>query len=433
MNLKYLLALALACASSASSAQVQISATVKLGDAPTFTQSSTYQRYITRGNYCNVIVDNLVFTETIPGKVMLDLSMSFRDGDGREERNLRVIFDQLIQVSEPGKVIALEKSGQWLAVKIPLAKTSTIEVNVKAIPIVDTKYDPAYALLKPLIGQAITALPTNVNLGDVFDTFSKISNSSDGKNILVYSATIPVPQNVVEAQLIEKQQSRAPLRNNEVIAISAAGAREISDSNVLAKARDFLNGISSFIAGKNLINRPTSSITGMISLRFTKDFTQPLPESLLDELQELSNAADQAYTSDALLGVGTKATDAIKAIDAISKSKDIDSRADFHLRSYVDMARIWASYRKAVADGGNAVATTQWRALFKNWYQKQNIQGPNNYTQAYGITDLYAQNKTAKIFVPYSVSDEMILETLQRQTSLHQALADLSDFAVAEK
>lgn len=414
-------------------AQVKVTNVVKSGDSSIFTQSETFQRYITRGSFCSLILDNLVFVESIPGKFMLDLSMDFKSLDDKQENNLRVLFDDLILIPEPGKPTSLTKSGTWLATKIPLARVATIQVNIRLIPIVDTKYDQAYALLKPLLSQPIIGLPSNIDLAGVFNSFSAIASTDDARKPLLFSATLPVPQNIVEAQVIEKQPGRPPLRNNEVIAISMVGAKPVSDANVIAKAKDFLNGISSFVTGKDLVSRPVSSITGMVALRFTKDFTQPLPESLIDELKDLSDTADQAYTSDVITQVNTKAADAIKSVDAISKSKDIDSRADFHLRGYVEMARVWSVYKKAVSDGGEALKTSQWRNLYKNWYQKQNILGLNNYTQAYGISEIYGASRIAKIFVPYALSDDMTLEMLQRQTSIHQAFADLSDSSVSEK
>lgn len=433
MKKAYIAIIAFACAPLTGIAQVKISETVKLGSAPSITQPDNFYRYITRGNFCSVVLERLVFTESIPGKMMLDISMRFVDGEGKEKGSLRFIPEQLVQIGELGMPLSVERSGQYIAQNISLANVSAVEIKVRLAPIIDSKYDPAYALLKPLLGQALTALPVNVKLDEVFDTFSSIATTSKNETTLLYTATIPVPQNIIEARQIEKSLSKPPIRNNEIFAISASGSKEVFDQNVIARAKDFINGVSSFVSGKDVLAKPTASVKAMIGLRFTKDYTQPLPENLINELKTLSEAADQAFTADALNVVALKAIDVIKTIEAVSKAKSFDGRAEFHLRSVVELSRIWANYRKSVSDGGDAIKSAQWRSTFKTWSGRQNMLGANNYTQAYAVSELYPQGIVAKIFVPYSLTDDMTLESLQRQTAMHQTLAELADYTAADK
>lgn len=414
-------------------AQVAITDTVKLGEASTFTKNEAFQRYITRGNFCNLILDNLIFSETRPGSFMLDLTMNFNTDNNQRPRQLRVLFDDLIQILEVGKPMALGKSGDWLAKKITLTNISDIEIEFRLIPVVEEKYNEAYKLIKPILNQPIYGLPLSLDIGSVFDKFASIASADDRRTALLFKATIPVPQNIIEAQAIEKQPIRPPLRNNEVIAIAMEGSKEVADPSLVGKARDFLSGVSSFVAGKNLTQRPISSFRGAVSLRFTKDFTQPLSDILIYQLKELSDAADQVYSADALSRVATKASDAIKAIEAAAKAKDIDGRAEFHLRNYVDLARVWTYYKLDVVDKTDASNQSQWGKMFRIWHSKVNIQGQPQFTQAFAISDIYPNRRMAKILVPYSLPDEMTLETIQRQTLLHQALADQNDLSCAER
>lgn len=411
-------------------AQVKMVEIVKLSESSAIESSAAFDKYITRGNFCSLILDQLMFSESMPGSFMLDLSLTF-NSDIAQIRRLRVVFDDLIQVNKIGEPFSLKASGQYIATQIPLSGVTSIDATIRLIPLANAKYEEAYSLLTPVLNKPMYG----VDIGAVFDKFANIATAGDSKSPLLFRATIPVPQNIIEAQRIDGKSAptSVPLHNNKSFAIALEGSKEVSDPSVLGKAQNFLNGITTFATGKSVLPRSTSSFRGLVSLRFTKDLTQALPDQLLDQLKDLSDSADQAYTNDAVTTVNTKAADAIKSIDAIVRSKQIDSRAEFHLKNYVDIQRVWALHKRAVSEGDAVlVNSTQWRTLFADWYNKANLRGQPQLTQAYGISDLYPKGRVAKIFIPYSLTDDMTLELIQRQISIHQSLLKVGDMSKSE-
>lgn len=429
MKILHLASAYFAFASGLAQAQINVSEVVKLGDVPDLVKGEKFQKYITRGNNLSLVMQDMVFSESFPGKFMLDLKINFNSG-ANTTNTLRILFDDLIPANSPGESVKLKKSGEWIARDLSLSEISDVVIQARLVPIVDGKYDQAYGLLAPILSKPIYGLPATLDLGSVVDKFSSIATAGDNRNTLLFNATIPVPQNVVEAQTLEKKVLIPPLRNNEIFAIEVEGEKYVSDAALVGKAKDFINGVATFVSGKSIIERPKSSFKGMIALRFTKDTTQPLPTSLISQLKELSDSSENASTDLDIQQMALRCGDALKTIEAISKSKSIDSKAEFHLRNYVEMSKIWANYKKSINEGPAALKISSWRANFKTWFSRNNILGSAYYTQAYGVSEIYSSGKVAKIFVPYSLSDEMTLEILQRQMMLHSSLSELSDIAI---
>lgn len=405
---------------------------VRLNDAtPLMVGAQAYEKYITRSSFATLTLDDLVFAESIPGKLMLDLTVVFNSDTEQIER-MRILFDELIEDVKPGELRKLKLSGVQLGKPVSLSRVTSIDVSLRLIPVVQNQFESAYALMTPILSKPLYG----IDIGGLIDKFSEVAASSDKKARLAFRATIPVPQNVIEAQRLDKLQSNRtpPLHNNTSIAIEFDGMKAVTDASVLGKVADAFNGVSLFLSGRELINRPTSAFKGAAVLRFNKDRTQALSETLIENLKDLSNSADNAFSPENITYVNTKHGDSIRLIEAAAKAKQIDSRAEFHLRRYADMARIWALYKQASSVGDSELkAKTNWQNQFASWHNAMKIQGTAQLTQAYGVQDIYPERKIARVFVPYSLTDEMTLELIQRQISIHQSLGTIGILALSEQ
>lgn len=381
----------------------------------------SFDKYITRSNFATITLDKLVFTESIPGKLMLDLVVSFVS-DNTEVERMRILFDELIENAQAGESRTLKLSGIQLGRATPLSSVTSINIEVRMVPVAQTQYDSAYKLLYPLLSKA----QYGVDLSKVMETFVDIASNGDKAKTLVYRASIPVAQNVIEAQRVERGSGKtsSPLQNNLPFAIELEGSKPVTDASVLGKLQAAANGVSLFVNGKSVSERPTSNFKGFVGLRFTKDRTQALSSSLIQQLKDLSDAAENIFEDANVKQVQSKYADCQRLIDAAVKAKQIDARAEFHLMSYIELARLWA-YHKLAVEGGKKGLTesTNWQTVFSNWIDRQKYDGAPHLTQALGISDIYTGTSIAKVFVPYALTDEMTLEVVRRQVSMHKSLA----------
>lgn len=402
-------------------AQSPLLGTFTTAQATPLVGSSAYEKYITRSNFCTLTLDNLLFSESLPGRFMLDLKVSF-NSDISQVQQLRILFDDVLDAPKAGDPLAVRLSGISLSPPVSLAGVTSIDLALRLVPVVDGKFQDAYALLGPILGKPLYG----VDVASIVDKFAAIASAGDKRSPLLFRATIPVPQNVIEAQKIDAPDNTTPpLQNNRRLAIQLEGSKEVTDQSIVGKAKDVLNGVATLLTGQTVLPRPTSSFKGMVTLRFNKDPTQALPDTLIAQLKDLSDTADQTFTADDISRVKSKADETIKTIEAAVKAKQLDTRADFHLRNYVDMTRLWAIYRKAASESKQALRDADsWQNLFRDWYNKVLFRGAPHLTQVYAISDIYS-GRLAKIFIPYSLTDDMTLELIQRQISLHQSLADL--------
>jgi hypothetical protein len=369
----------------------------------------------------------------VPGKFIVDLTVTFNSSDGTSRPPLRLLFDDLIEVAKTTEQPTTARlSNTVLARNIPLIDVTDIDIAVRLFRVKDEKYGPLYSLVSPLLGTALYGVPVDV-IGKVFDRFISLARDDDKREPLQFRANIPVAQNVIEAQRLDRPGTaeRLPLYNNYNYPITLEGSKEMADDSVVGKAKDFLNGLSLFFSGKTVKARPKSGYQGFMTIWFTKDENQILPEPIIVQLKELSNAAQRAETDDSLKELETRIADAHRAVDALRKGKQIDDRAQFHLTRYIELTRVWGEYRRAVTDGERGLrARDNWPFRFRDWYNQMDYVGVVHLTQAVGVTQIYGE-QLAKVFVPYSLSDEMTVEVIARQINLHQVLQRLDDTKLA--
>jgi hypothetical protein len=216
------------------------------------------------------------------------------------------------------------------------------------------------------------------------------------------------------------------------IAISLSGSKEVIDPSVLGKAQTFLNGVTRFVVGRDVVSRNINSFSGAMSLRFNKDATQALSQTVVTELETLSQSAHDASSSDDLKRLQSKIESSIRVVDAAKQGDRIDARSHFHLRQYIELARCWAMFRTSSIAGQAALRSdTGMQQRFRDWFDTMKIQGVAQLTQAYFVSEVY-RGRVARVFIPYSLTDEMTLEVIQRQLSIHQSLAGLSNVVLSE-
>jgi hypothetical protein len=409
--------------------QVPFVQVVALNQQTALTAPNQFAKYITRGNRCGLLLDKFFFTESLTGKFIVDLTVTFNSADSTSHPPLRLLFDDLIEVTKTSdQPKTLKLSNILLARNIPLIDVSDIDVTIRLFPVKNDSYNQLYSVVSPLLGQAIYGVPVDL-VAKVFDKFIALAREDDKREPLQFRANIPVAQNVIEAQQIDRPGTteRLPLYNNYYYPIILEGSKEISDDSLAGKAKDFLNGVSMFFSGKTAIARPKSAYRGFVTIWFTKDENQVLPESIIGQLKELSNASQQSETDDSLKELETRVADAFRAVDALRKGKQIDDRGEFHLRRYIDLTRLWGEYRRAVTEGEKGLRErNNWSFRFRDWYNTMDYVGAVHLTQAVGVTQIYGE-RLAKVFVPYSLTDEMTVEVMAKQINLHQVLQKLGD------
>jgi len=406
---------------------------VKLGHESSLFTRSQFDKYITRGSFCSLVLDDFLFSEAKPGKFMVDITFSFNNVS-TNPLVLKVVLQDLIEVKNNNDVTTHKLSNKILARQLPLVNVSDIDVYVRLIPIKDDDLVSFQQVMSPILGKSFYGLDIQT-VGKTLDEFIKLARKGDDKDSILFQTNIPVAQNIVEATKLDtKDSSRMPLYNNRMYAIINEGSKSYSNNSLTGKAKDLLNGIWVYATGDMLMKRPASEYKSFISLHFTKDENQVLPETILSQLKQLSLGSQSALTKDSYNIIMSKASDADKSIDALVTAKQIDSRAEFHLRNYVELMRIWGAYRFA-STGGDAMLKENncWNIQFHDLFNLLNNMGKLNYTQSFGVADLYSDNNIAKIFVPYSLSDEMTIETVYKQITLHQNLKRLKYTELSQK
>ncbi len=400
---------------------------VKLGQESSLFASTQYDKYITRGNFCSLILDDFLFSETQPGRFIVDLTVTMNSASGKPLL-MRVLLDDLIEVKSNNEVTTHKLSNTVIARQLSLVDVSDIDISARLIPIANDKLPDFSPVIAPLLGKAFYGIDIQY-IGKALDEFIKLARKGDDKDSLLFKANIPVSQNIIEAtKLDNKDGGRPPLYNNRKYAIVNDASKSVSDDSLSSKARDLLNGIWIYATGKTLTSRPKADYKSFISLRFSKDENQVLPDTIIAQLKELSFASQKALTDDTFRQMEIKAMDADKAIDALLRAKQIDPRAEFHLRNYVELMRIWGAYRRAGTGGDKLLKeNNNWQVSFRDWFNQQRNMGKLYFTQSFSVEDLYSENKIAKIFVPYSLSDEMTVESVYRQITLHQSLKNLGE------
>lgn len=415
-------------------ANVKMSQIVSLDEQTNLMKDEMFDRYITRDNFCSLDLQDLLFTESIPGKFMLDLTVNF--GPKSSKKPLRILFNDLIEIKNPGEPISLKLSNTSLAQNINLSGTTDIDISLRLVPVTDGRYDQIYSTILPLLNVP-SYLP---EVGKVLDNFIQFSSSSDNRTSLLFHANVPVAQSIIEAQKIA--QHREPLLNGFAYAIAIEGSRQITDQSLIGKSKDFLRGAAQVVSGHDVIwnnllgisvlIRPESKFKGFVRLVFHKATTPPIPVSLSQQLTELAELSEEVTTDYELNQLKLKAQEVLKVIDMVANTNQIDCRSKFHLKNQVALTRAWGYYKLA-SQGGNKELkdSDNWKIEFENWFQMLDYEGQSQDTQAYGISKLYSGHKVAKIFVPYSLSDLMTLKTIRWQVILNKTLQMRGDQSLA--
>jgi hypothetical protein len=81
---------------------------------------------------------------------------------------------------------------------------------------------------------------------------------------------------------------------------------------------------------------------------------------------------------------------------------------------------------------GNPSITDAWINRFRMFDTRINTKGAPNGFQAIGITDLYNNDKIAKIYIPYSLPENLILSFYTWQLSLHDFLNSKNETSFAK-
>ena len=92
-------------------------------------------------------------------------------------------------------------------------------------------------------------------------------------------------------------------------------------------------------------------------------------------------------------------------------NKEINKQADFSINEYMKLAIIYMNMLKG-GEIKKGEPIPDWARQFKTWCINIETRGTVYGVEAIGINDVY-QDRTAKVYIPYSLNDELLYHPLK--------------------
>lgn len=262
-----------------------------------------------------------------------------------------------------------------------------------------------------------------ISIGQVArDILSKDQNKNDYEFISIFA----IPQNFRE--YAEHEKNGIPLIYNGIDQIVVAkGIQDAVNKSLWGGLKKAFNGGIKCITGEEVINNiETDSINGYCRLLFTKNFNNSIPSRYSKKIQD--------FIDKVRLGQ-TKAAE-ISYLDCKQSLKDFEEEFPNDKRSLKNMKMVvtlgLVLHEKNILCDSNYLANkSKVINRFKNWMSVSNSSAPlYNYSQIF-INGIYGQSfinqnnsHDARIFIPYSLDDPLIVGTIEIQKEIHKYIAD---------
>lgn len=392
-------------------------------EEPALFSSSAYSSIITRQNSCSFFLSDFLFNVTKEGKFLIDLqinlnSYSISTTTPDKVRSIRMLFKDVIEIKEKDKPIRLSLSNTKLADNIILTDVTDIDIFVRLIPTNDDQQS-AFKVISPILN---TIIPNSSTVTNVIDNFISSARKGEKKDELLFNANIAVPLNIFEFKKLEADEKVNLIRNNSVLGIILGGSQEAAFSNSLVgDAATLVNSVAKFVSGKQVFKKENVKYEGLINIYFTKDINPLLPSSISTALYELNNLPvidiNNAYEAFKVK---------MKEISSAAKNARVDQKINFQteysINVYLRLGEIYMDYLKKSSDGAPST-TDNWVSKFRTFDLDINNGGAANSFQAIGINDIYNE-RLAKIYIPYSLPDDLTISFYSWQIALHNFLAE---------
>jgi|688.fasta_scaffold11422_14 hypothetical protein len=404
--------------------QVTINQLVNKEETAIF-NSDAYNNIITRQNSCSFYINDFIFSVTKTDKYIVDLQInlnSYNIGSTAPDKvkTVRMLFKDVVEIKEKDKPFTLALSNKKLADNIILSDVTDIDILIRLIPIQDEN-NSAFKLIAPILNTSFQGAPAVTSL---IDNFIENVRKGEKKEELLFSTNIVVPLNIFEYRKLETDATLPLLKNNLTFGAILKGNQAVPfNSSLVGDVATFFNGVSQFVAGKNVIPKGEMKYEGAVKIYFTKDNNPLLPSSFSRQLDQLDKISNNPLTDASYSAFKVKLTEISNQSDNLLDDQKINSQTDYSIQQYLQLGIIYLDYIKAVSNG-NPVTTDAWITQFRTYDINVNTKGAANGFQAIGITDLYSNDKIAKIYIPYSLPENLTLSYYSWQFAIHNFLKE---------
>ncbi len=406
-------------------AQLEISEVYTVNQARVF-RPGAYEGVFTRQNSCTITLADFYFDEVKQGNYLISMKMAFQEnpiGGGAPvpKYEFQTLFEDVIQDVKGKEPIKLKMFDKRLASNINLSRINNVHVEIRLTKVKDS-YKEFMNLAQPILNAALPA-----GSGTAFQLVDKfLDQASTAKaDVLLFNADFYIPANIFEYNRLAETEIPI-LLNNQPYAIFLEGVTTVPPDNLLAKLGAVANKATMFVNGKRALNPSQAKYTGLVRLYFTKDTNPVLPASIDSKLREVDyQVRGYAPGRDKVALAGT--LQAIANLASLSQQADqIDTQTLFSINEYLKLSSIYLKSLSKEEDDKS------WPEEFLQWSYEFDTRGASLGAQAVGITGIYkGQAPMAKIYLPYSLSDEQIMSFYLWQVAMHKQLANKNKFDLA--
>lgn len=413
--------------------QVTISQFVNIDESAIY-NSDAYNSIITRQNSCSFYINDFIFSVTKADKYVVDLQInlnSYNIGSTAPDKvkTIRMLFKDIIEIKEKDKPMTLTLSNKKLADNIILSDVTDIDILIRLIPIQDEN-NSSFKLIAPILNTSFQGAPAVTSL---IDNFIENVRKGEKKEELLFSMNIAVPLNIFEYRKIETDATIPLLKNNLTYGAILSGNQAVPFNNsLIGDVATFFNGVSQLVAGKNVIPKGDMKYEGVVKIYFTKDNNPLLPSSFSRQLDQLDKISNNPLTEASYSAFKVKLNEISTASDNLLYDQKINSQTDYSIQQYLQLGVIYLDYLKTVSNG-NPSTTDTWITQFRTYDINVNTKGAANGFQAIGVTDLYSNDKIAKIYIPYSLPENLTLSYYSWQFAIHSFLKEKNYELLAKK
>lgn len=402
-------------------------------DTRTITDSRNFPDAITRDNTCSIEVDGLVLSQSRANAFYADMKIvlnTYSIGGITPDKTkiLRVVFKDVIKITSKDAPFSIKSGNKKLVDNLPLSDVTDIDITVSLIPIKDVNSDK-YKMITPLLNQLIPAA------NPAFDVITNFINQersseeqSESYNNIVFQANFKVPQSFLEYKK-NKGKGAAIIENNQILGIVMSGQNAVPlSSSIAGDAGTFINSVTKFIVGKEIVKKDNVYYDGVLKLSFTKDSNPIIPKDLQTSLSDICYIIE--YDPSPVSVYQMKMQDLLNDSKNAKAVGQINKNIFFNIKSFLDLGRIYLSFRQNLInnDGNNA----DWKRDFRTFVNKIEMTGVDSGIESIGIKGIYSNTKYAKIYLPYSLPDEYANLFSFWQTELHGYLSSTNDILLAK-
>lgn len=369
------------------------------------------------------------------GKYIIDFEVIFFSneigGVRKEVKSQNIVLNQIIQNTEGGSTTFSGGGYKELFGPTQLKNVNYIEIKVGVTNIEDDKttvfqkFAPLLDKVLPINGAATTIL----NVLDI-----RKEDYEEYNKRLVSTINLNIPLNFVEYGLETDAKSRPYISSDETVAIPIQYNNVKKNPKNLKKLGiNIINGVSKWISGDQVIKPESENICGAITIQFTKKKNITVPQEFVDKFKDLSRVIEQTtYEDDELI---KKCQALISEINEKNKSEEITDRIASNYLLFASLCQRYIEFKKMRKTKTDiSLYDIHFIEDYNSWVEQAERIALRWNFKKYGINGIYLNFKErgsnpreykrlAKVFLPYSLPNTLILHAIDMQTSLHNELA----------